>query len=328
MNVRSRLSKLKFALGLNPKVRKQGSYKDFIPEPYRAVLTITGDFELAWAPRYNNSVANPLEFALNLARRERKNIPKILSVCNTFSIPITWATVGHLFLESCSMDGAHAHMDIPTVPSYNGKYWNFHGQDWFEYDPCTSVALAPEWYGPDLLQAILDANAGHEVGCHTFSHIDCRDGFCPPELFTAEVTKCLELARERGLTLRSFVHPGHTIGNLDRLAQLGFTSFQSDPGNILGYPIRHDNGLWEFQRTMEFIYRPEWSVKYHIYRYKKIVDRAIDTNTVCTFWFHPSMPSIVVEEVLPEVFEHISSRRNEILVSTVGDYVDLLNKNG
>jgi hypothetical protein len=80
---------------------------------------------------------------------------------------------------------------------------------------------------------------------------------------------------------------------------------------------------------MEFTYRPEWSIKYHVNRYKTIVDRAIETNTVCTFWFHPSFPSVFVKEILPELLGHISKRRNEILACTVGEYIDFLNaKNG
>lgn len=329
MNLRSELSKLKFALGYNPKVQKQGDSKEFIPKSHKAVVTITADFELAWAPRYNNTVGDPLKFALDLARRERDNIPGLLQACDAHNVPITWATVGHLFLESCAAEEGGAHSDIPAVANYEGKYWDFKGRHWFEFDPCTNLASAPEWYGPDLLEEILNARTAHEIGCHTFSHIDCRDQVCPPDLFKAELNKCIALAREKGLTLRSFVHPGHTIGNLDGLAQLGFTSFQTDPGNILGFPIKHSNGLWELQRTMEFTYRPEWSIKYHVNRYKTIVDRAIETNTVCTFWFHPSFPSVFVKEILPELLGHISKRRNEILACTVGEYIDFLNaKNG
>lgn len=325
MNLKSELSKLKFALGFNPKVRKKPDSRKYIPDAYKGVLTITADFELAWAPRYNNSVDDSLEYALKLARRERENLPGLLQVCDKYGIPITWATVGHLFLERCSANGSGVHADIPPVPAYDGKYWNFHGKHWFEFDPCSDLASAPEWYGPDLIDQVLKAKAGHEIGCHTFSHIDCRDGVCPPELFRAELNKCIALAGEKGLTLRSFVHPGHTIGNLDNLAQIGFSSFQTDPGNILGFPVKHKNGLWELQRTMEFTFRPEWSINYHIKRYKTIVDRAIETNTVCNFWFHPSFPSVIVNDILPELFNHIEKRKDDLWVCSVGDYVDFLN---
>ena len=130
---------------------------------------------------------------------------------------------------------------------------------------------------------------------------------------------------KHGLKLDSFVHPGHTIGNLTTLSELGFTSFQSDPGNILGYPIMHKNGLWELKRTYEFTYRKDWSIDYHIYRYKKIIDRAVENKTVCNFWFHPSFSKTFLQKVIPEIFKHLDTFRNNIWITTVGAYVEWLN---
>ncbi len=324
-SIKSQLSKVKFAAGLNPRIKRDSRRRDMIPPGYEAVLTITADFELAWAPRYTKTVTDPLDHALRLARRERNNLPRLLELSDRYEVPVTWATVGHLFLDSCHCNGQGKHPEIPQVPAYQGPYWNFHGGDWFEYDPCGSLEKDPEWYAPDLIEKIMAAPAGHEVGCHTFSHIDCRDEACPPELFRDELKECIQLAEEKGLRLRSFVHPGHTIGNLDGLAEMGFSSFQSDPGNVLGLPIRHANGLWELERTMEFTWRPEWSPAYHVKRYKTIIDRAIRSGTVCNFWFHPSFPLEFVENVIPPLFEYIADRRDRICVSTVGHYVEYLN---
>ena len=95
---------------------------------------------------------------------------------------------------------------------------------------------------------------------------------------------------------------------------------------MLTYPKQHPNGLWEFEQTAEFVYRPEWSIKYHIYRYKKIIDRAIKSNTVCYFWFHPSFDPIFVEEILPVIFQYISAKRDQMWVITSGEYTDYLNR--
>mgnify|MGYP000376599042 CR=1 FL=1 len=326
-HIKARLSQLKFALGLNPSVERVEDPAQFVPQGYRGVVTVTADFELAWAPRYDNSVDDPYAYALGKARQERQNIPGLLSVCEQYQIPITWATVGHLFLASCQSAGGLKHPEIPAVEAYEGPYWDFNGKDWFEHDPCTRLEEAPEWYAPDLIDQIIGARTAHEIGCHTFSHIDCRDEVCPPALFESELALCKQLAEERSLQLVSFVHPGHTIGNLDTLSRMGFTSFQSDPGNVLGYPCQHDNGLWELKRTMEFTYRPDWTIDYHIQRYCTIVDRAIQKQAVCNFWFHPSCPAVVVEEILPGLFSHISERRSEVWVGTVQEYVGWLNRN-
>ncbi|MBK7872925.1 MAG: polysaccharide deacetylase family protein [Saprospiraceae bacterium] len=323
---KSQLSKIKFALSFNPIIEKSSDREKYIPRNYDAVFTLTADFELAWAPRYNNTSRNSYQDAIRLARQERENIPKLLTLFDQYNIPITWATVGHLFLDSCEMDHqGKKHSEIPPVPEYNGPYWDFHNDDWFEYDPCTNLEEDPEWYAPDLVQMILESKVKHEIGCHTFSHIDCRDEVCPSDLFISEITKCQALAKAFDIEMKSFVHPGHTVGNLDNLALLGFTSFQSDPGNILGYPIQHQNGLWEFKRTMDCYLRKEWSIDYHINRYKKIIDRAIQSNTLCNLWFHPSLSPVFVNDIFPALLAYIDSKRDSIWITTVGDYVAWLN---
>lgn len=325
--LKAELSKVNFLLGHNPGIQVTNDPGRYIQKPYLSVVTITADFELAWAPRYSKNFENPLNSSLELARRERENVPKILTLCDEFNIPISWATVGHLFLKECKREHGIAHKEIPKVNTHQGPYWDFKSKEWFEYDPCSNYKESPEWYAPDLIEQILNAKVKHEIGCHTFSHIDCRDEVCPPALFEAEIIACKKEAAKFGLELKSFVHPGHTIGNLNKLAELGFTSFQTDPGNILGYPVKHENGLWELKRTYEFVWREGWSVDYHIYRYKKIIDRTIKSNTVCNFWFHPSFESIFLEKVLPEIFRYLNEKKDVILITTVEGYIGWLNEN-
>ncbi len=320
------LQKINFQVGRTPTIEKCKDWRKYIPEPYKSVLIITADFELAWAWRYTKSSPNPFETALDKARLERKNIPNILALCEEFNIPITWLTVGHLFLEGCSKINGVPHSNIPRLNKFENDWWKYDGEDWFEYDPCSSFKEAPEWYCPDLIEQILNSKVKHEIGCHTFSHIDCRDVVCSPEVFQAELAACKEAAERFGLRdMKSFVHPGHTIGNLDILTKQGFTNFRSNDRNVLGYPLKRSNGLWEYEQTAEFLYKKEWSVNYHIYRFKKIVDRSIATNTVCYFWFHPSFASIIVEEIFPKLFEYISSKKEILLTINSGEYIELLN---
>ena len=169
---------------------------------------------------------------------------------------------------------------------------------------------------------ILNSKVNHEIGCHTFSHIDTSDEFCPSEVFVSELEACKNAASQFGLELHSFVHPGHTIGHLRELKEVGFTSFQTDYRNTLGYPNMHTEGFWELKRTMEFAWRDDWSVGYHIFRYKKIIDRAIKSNTVCNFWFHPSVESNFISLVLPNIFKYLNSLRDKILIITISEYIE------
>lgn len=327
MPVKPLLSKINFLLRRSPKVETCPDLSRFIPQGYKTVLLISADFELAWAWQYAKGNPDPLAHAREMAHIERNNIPQIVKLCEDFDIPITWATVGHLFLEKCSRENGSAHPGIPRLRPFENDYWRFEGADWFEHDPYSDYRQAPEWYCPDLIEQIVSSPVAHEIGCHTFSHIDCRDEICPPALLKAELEECKRLAGRLGLELKSFVHPGHTIGNLDVLAQAGFTSFRTDYRNVLGYPKKHANGLWEFEQTAEFVLRKGWSIDYHIHRYRTIIQRAMHSNTVCVLWFHPSFDPVAGEQILPAVFSFIRENKEQIWVTTHGKYVDWLERN-
>lgn len=324
--IKSSLSKLNFALGRNPKVERTPDFRKYIPKPYKAVFTLSADFELAWAWRFAKGYRDPLAFANQKARIARRNMPELISLCDTFDVPVTWATVGHLFLESCSCEQGKPHPHMKRLPHLENEYWDFSRGDWFKDDPCSNVEEAPEWYCPDLLDQIQQAKVRHEIGCHTFSHIDCRDGICPPEVFRQEMEECRKLARERGVDLKTFIYPAHTVGNLKELPGLGFSNYRSNKGNILGYPVHHGKGFWEIKSSFQLNMRSDWSVEYHIYRTKKIIDRAIKHQTTCHFWFHPSFDRKYVSQVLPAVLAHLQQRKEDVWLTTMGDYVDWLNE--
>lgn len=323
--IKTTLSKLNFALGRNPKVEKRKDWRKYVPEPYKAVFTLSADFELAWAWRFAKAAADPLTFALQKARLARRNMPEIITLCEEYNIPVSWATVGHLFLKECNCDGGLPHPGMKRIGHFDNGYWQFSQGDWYKDDPCSNYLEAPEWYCPDLLDKIQKSKVKHEIGCHTFSHIDCRDGVCPPEVFRQELQECQNLARERGFQLKTFIYPAHTVGNLEELPRQGFTNYRTNIGNILGYPVRHASGIWEIKSSFQLEWRVDWSVKYHIQRAKTIIDRAIENNSVCHFWFHPSFNREYLEKVLPKVLEYLDQRREEVMITTMADYVDWLN---
>jgi peptidoglycan/xylan/chitin deacetylase (PgdA/CDA1 family) len=326
-SVQSSLSKLKFALGLNPKVESTDNIGRFIPEPYKAVILIQADFELAWAWRFAHSLSDPLPESEKIGLLERENIPKILQLCDKYNIPVTWATVGHLFLENCSRGGTgFAHPEIKRLPHFENKFWKYIEKDWFEMDPCSDFNEAPAWYCPDLIKLIMQSKTKHEIGCHTFSHIDCSDEICQPDVLESELELCCDLANKKGIDLHTFVHPAHTIGNLKTLVKFGYTNYRTNYGKLLAYPVFHSEGIWELKSTSDFTWRSQWSARYHGYRYCKIIERAIKNRSVCVFWFHPSMDSKFIQHVMPVIFEFLENNKNIVKVFTSGEYVDFLNK--
>ena len=324
---RLHLKKLKFSLGLDPIIEKStDNYRNYISEPYKAVCLISADVELAWAYRFSKQNKRSRERAIELGLLSRRNVPEILRLCETYQIPITWATVGHLFLESCQRINGMAHSEIKRLPYFENQFWKYDSGDWFDDDPCTDFKTDTAWYCPDLIQQIIDSPVRHENGCHTFSHIDCRDGVCSDEVFLSEIEACKKAAKEFNINLKSFVHPGHQIGNLNNLYNAGFTSYRTDYGDALAFPKLHPSGLWELRNTSIMDYRKGWSVKYHIKRYQTIVNRAIKHNKVCVLWFHPSFNPIIPEAVLPELFKIIHNNKDKLWVTTHAEYIDWLNK--
>ncbi|MGD0342430.1 MAG: polysaccharide deacetylase family protein [Bacteroidales bacterium] len=305
----------------------RADWRNYVPAPFKAVLLISTDLELAWAWQYAKTFADPLKEAKKTALVERENVPAILKLCDIYNIPITWVIVGHLFLESCNRINGLAHPEIPRLPHFENEFWKFSERDWFVNDPCSDYIIDPEWYCPDLIKMIISAKIKHEIGCHTFSHIDCRNDICSPEVFDSEIYACKEAARPFGIELKTFVHPAHTIGNLERLNNFGFTSFRTDNKNVLAFPIKHDSGIWEIKNSATLYLRKGWSINYHIYRYKKIIEKAIDSHTVCCLWFHPSFGHEFIEQVMPEFMKYIDLRREEIFISTTYSYIDWLNSN-
>jgi peptidoglycan/xylan/chitin deacetylase (PgdA/CDA1 family) len=324
--IKSQLSKLNFLLGFNPRLEKsRKDYKKYLKGTYKAVCLISADFEMAWAFCHSKKSLSEPGRAVKLGLHTRANMPRILDLCEQYDIPITWATVGHLFLNKCGQGENLAHVNLPHIPYFSNEFWEFTKGDWFDPDPCTDIDSDPAWYGADLIDNILSRKVKHEIGCHTFSHIDCSDKRCPDVVFEAEIRECLELAKEKGQVLRSFVHPGHQIGHLKALAELGFDSYRTDYGNNLALPEKADSGLWQLKNTAEINYRRTWPASFNLYYYKKIIDRAIKYHKMAVIWFHPSFNPEVIDKVIRPLFQYLYENRNDIWVTTHSQLTEFLN---
>src|SRR5437870_9937761 len=126
-----------FAAGLRPTVR---AFDGVEITPFRGgakgSATISADFEIAWAFRGRSVEERNLR-----AVRCRRNVPYLVRILEETSIPITWATVGHLFLESCERAACGlAHADMPRPPK--NERWK---GDWYQHDPCSNFKKNPDW---------------------------------------------------------------------------------------------------------------------------------------------------------------------------------------
>jgi peptidoglycan/xylan/chitin deacetylase (PgdA/CDA1 family) len=283
---------------------------------------ISADLELAWAWRYARHATDRLADARQRARQGRRNLVAILDACDRNDIPITWATVGHLFLENCTRSKGVAHVDLPRIPYFVNEYWAFRRGDWFDADPASADRSDPEWpnwYGPDLLGLIMERGVRHEIACHSFSHITLSDDHCPPQVATRELVRCQELAGAVGVRLRSLTFPGNLMGNYASLRRAGFIAYRWHGRYDLDAPRRDRLGLWQIPGGL-CLDRPNrtWTAADHIGILRDYVDDAIEHGLVGGLWFHPEITPSDVDQVLPAMFEYIASRRSDLWVGTVG----------
>lgn len=172
-------------------------------------VVISLDAELIWGFHdYETIDWNKVENA-------RESWRYLIDLFDKYSVPATWGIVGHLFLDRCDGD----HSDHPAGP------------DWFSRDSGGRKETEPLWFSPDLIEVILESEVKHELGSHSFSHIEFGNSKTTEAIASAEVERCCKLANEYNLNLQSFVFPRNKVGHRSVLAKHGFTSYRgTNPG--------------------------------------------------------------------------------------------------
>lgn len=182
------------------------------------------DLELAWGASDlwgSGAARTPAPSPEILLRTRQVVIDALLRLFQAYQVPATWAIVGHLFLDHCETVDGVKHPDMPR-PTHS---W-FEG-DWYARDPASNVETDPIWYGRDIVKRIMMAEPAQEIGCHSFSHVIFGDDGCSEEVADAEVGKCVALAREMGIELRSFVFPRSRAGHHQVLSKHGFSCYRA-----------------------------------------------------------------------------------------------------
>lgn len=316
--VKKHLSKLLFLLRNRPSF--DSSMKS--SKKNKATFVMSADFELGWGHRYTKINPSPKKMAM----RARENFPFLLKMFNDYNIPITWGTVGHLFLKQCKK-GDHDWMH--RIPYFENRNWLYNKGDWFDCDPYTSWEKAKEWYAPDLIENILNAKIKHEIGCHSFSHIDLTYKNCPRKVAEDEIKACVELSKKWGTNLKTFVFPGGTYGNFEELKKYGFITYRKSFKHELTHPVVDENGLVVIPASIGLGDNGlGWSAKYFIKRYKRYVDKSIITRTICHFWFHPSMNEWFLKRVFPDILKYVAEKREagKLSIETMIEIANQINR--
>lgn len=280
-------------------------------------------------------------------RRETRRLDALLDSCATHDVPITFNTVGHLFLDEC--EGHH-----------DGPY----PDGWWGIDPGTSVDEDPKFYAPDLLEAIQESPTPHEVCTHTFSHIEC--GEVPRETVAHDLRAARRLHEEHGTDeLVSLVPPRHSTPPRDVLREVGIETVRvphyrspefGEPKtplhkfkSIVGgpHPVAPPHvidGVVEtyspVYKTLAVEYLPLGEYDTHpAYRWiptsvgrrlqrryhRKALDRVVETDGHIHFWSH--LYDVATDEQWPQIAALIADigervERGELEVKTMAELND------
>ncbi|MEE8583578.1 MAG: polysaccharide deacetylase family protein [Acidobacteriota bacterium] len=272
------------------------------PNDAPAAVCISADFELSWAWR-----RHPQEISQMRGRQGRCNLPIILEILRVHSVPITWATVGHLFLQSCrcGADGRpHPEMPRPLV----NRLWE---GDWYRHDPCTDWENHPEWYAPDLIEQIVQDPIPHEIGSHSFSHIDYSADCSSDELVRAEMERCLQVMEEHRLKPRTLIYPFNRMGHhyLGLLSEYSLTSVRHrDPRVMLSYPEPTEQGIYKLYESLHIhsARRYDCCSKAQVF-----LQEAVRRNALLHLWFHPSDPTPLFRNEFRRIVEHLAQQREQ-----------------
>jgi len=308
-------------LGLRPKIVKDEA-RVVLPNGEKAGVIISADFELAWAFRFSRKVSDPKK----MARQARSNFPIMLELLEQYNIPITWATVGHLMLESCKK-GDHDWMT--QLPYFTDDHkWNYRTGGWFDCDPYTTHLKDNAWYAPDLIESIKNSKVKHEIACHTFSHIDFSDDNCPKEVARDEIKACIDAAKAWDIKLESMVFPGGSYGNIDMLKEMGFSSYRRNLSEAKLSPVLTDLFGLKYTATslgLGGVSLDAKSIERHKFRIRKYIQKAKRIGMVCHLWFHPSVTPAYVNEIFPWLLSMLSEEREkgELFIGTMSTFSKL-----
>lgn len=167
-------------------------------------VVISLDSELAWGFHDKN---NPPQYRIKNARDGWR---QLINLFESYDIPATWAIVGHLFLDEC--DGEHSNHPSPT--------------GWFNRDPGGTVDENPDWFGTDLIIKLLESEVNHEIGYHSFSHVEFGAEGTTSGIASTELAECQQVTSDWNCDPDSFVFPRNNVGHLDLLSDYGFTCYR------------------------------------------------------------------------------------------------------
>lgn len=172
-----------------------------IRPPRLGALVISLDLELFWGMRHVTTLQRYGAHIVGV----REVLPRMLHMFDEHRVHCTMATVGFVF---CADRAELLRASPATKPTYVRRDLS----PYTDYLSTigTSEADDPWHFGASLIETI-KGHAGHEIGCHSFSHYFCLEDGQTAEQFEADLRAAIDLAQAKGIRLNSMVFPMNQV---------------------------------------------------------------------------------------------------------------------
>jgi hypothetical protein len=299
----------------------------------KPVFILSLDLELLWGLIGTRSYKSIDLLKSAGGTRLRECINFLIDVLEKYRIQATWAVVGHLLVDPCNKE---KYLTLETGSGTCTHSLNIH-------TPSYNSAL---YFGRDILERILSSTVEHEIAFHSFSHaIFLKIG---KEVAELEIKAGVEIAKQFGISFKSFVFPQDKIGHTDVLKKYGFIIYRGETprfnklraralhkvdglvNEIIAPPVvpKWKDGIWEIQSSMHFC-DPKYPFSL-LPRAKLGLWRAMRSNMVFHIWLHPwnLLEYKSLSWDFERFIEYVCKKRNEgkITVMTMGNFAVCLNK--
>ena len=180
-------------------------------------LVISLDFEKYWGV----FDVRTLESFTDSLNNVKPIVVRLLELCDTYNIKLTFATVGFLFAKS-------KEDLIKFFPSEKPNYTNKNFSPYSLFETIGNSKDDATYYFADSLLKLIIKKGSHEIGSHTFCHYYCNETGQTSQQFEADLKAAIRIAKRYDVKIKSIVFPRNQLNKdyIKLCAQNGITSYR------------------------------------------------------------------------------------------------------
>jgi hypothetical protein len=212
------------------------------------ILTSKGSYSQLDRPNKTVTISIDLEGGVGLSHVSPRYFKKLQSqwnsyetafalhsLFNKYSLPVTWAICGHLFLDSCN--GNHG---------FDEHDW--YG-DWFTCDPISDMERNPDWYMPDFVN-LLKEDKTAEIAYHSFGHFNYL--LASEQTILKDLQWAEQIRKQYDIPLKTLIYPYNAVSHIEEALKCGFNCFRGYIGQYYQH-LTVDFGTFTFYGTSMFV---------------------------------------------------------------------------